>query len=52
MAETSEDDDTVGNIISQASPEITSKMMTEITETKQELRHKSFHKYLKRTLIK
>ena len=27
MAEASEDDDTVGNIISQASPEITSKMM-------------------------
>ena len=37
VAEASEDDDTVGNIISQASPEITSKMMTEITETKQEL---------------
>ena len=37
VAEASEDDDTVGNIISQASPEITSKMMTEITDTKQEL---------------
>ena len=37
VAEASDGDESIGNIISKASPDITSKMMTEITETKQEL---------------
>ena len=37
VAEASDGDESIGNIISKASLDITSKMMTEITETKQEL---------------